>query len=57
MISIGFTGDFYPWRLVENEFAEHFKTKDFLIQEFQPEIKTVGETSFIFFNLLSPFTL
>ena len=35
---------------IENEFAEHFKTKDFLIQEFQPEIKLVGETSFIFFN-------
>jgi glutathione synthase/RimK-type ligase-like ATP-grasp enzyme len=35
---------------IETEFAAHFSTKDFLIQEYRPEIKIVGETSFIFFN-------
>lgn len=35
---------------LETEFAEHFKTKDFLIQDYFPEIKSSGETSFIFFN-------
>jgi len=35
---------------IETEFATHFSTKDFLIQEYRPEIKIVGETSFIFFN-------
>ena len=36
--------------LIQEKYTEHFKTKDFLIQEFKPEIKTLGETSFIFFN-------
>ncbi|MCB0444023.1 MAG: hypothetical protein KDC50_08240, partial [Flavobacterium sp.] len=35
---------------IQNEFKEHFTTKDFLLQEFRPEIKELGETSFIFFN-------
>ncbi|MEZ4838088.1 RimK family alpha-L-glutamate ligase [Flavobacterium sp.] len=35
---------------IQNEFKEHFATKDFLLQEFRPEIKELGETSFIFFN-------
>lgn len=35
---------------IQTEFKEHFETKDFLLQEFRPEIKEVGETSFIFFN-------
>ena len=35
---------------IQNEFKEHFETKDFLLQEFRPEIKELGETSFIFFN-------
>lgn len=35
---------------IQTEFSEHFKTKDFLIQEYQPEIKQAGETSFIFFH-------
>jgi glutathione synthase/RimK-type ligase-like ATP-grasp enzyme len=35
---------------IQNEFQEHFITKDFLLQEFRPEIKELGETSFIFFN-------
>lgn len=35
---------------IQIEFKEHFATKDFLLQEFRPEIKKLGETSFIFFN-------
>lgn len=35
---------------IQTEFKEHFATKDFLLQEFRPEIKELGETSFIFFN-------
>ena len=35
---------------IKKEFKEHFETKDFLLQEFRPEIKELGETSFIFFN-------
>ncbi|WP_396151263.1 RimK family alpha-L-glutamate ligase [Flavobacterium sp.] len=35
---------------IQNEFKEHFSTKDFLLQEFRPEIKELGETSFIFFD-------
>ncbi|WP_276979999.1 hypothetical protein [Flavobacterium filum] len=35
---------------IQNEFKEHFATKDFLLQEFRPEIKELGETSFIFFD-------
>lgn len=35
---------------IQTEFKEHFETNDFLLQEFRPEIKEVGETSFIFFN-------
>lgn len=35
---------------IQTEFKEHFATKDFLIQEFRPEIKDLGETSFIFFD-------
>lgn len=35
---------------IKAEFSEHFKTKDFLVQEYRPEIKIAGETSFIFFN-------
>jgi glutathione synthase/RimK-type ligase-like ATP-grasp enzyme len=35
---------------IQSEFKDHFATKDFLIQEFRPEIKELGETSFIFFN-------
>lgn len=35
---------------IQAEFKEHFETKDFLLQEFRPEIKEVGETSLIFFN-------
>lgn len=35
---------------IQNEFQEHLITKDFLLQEFRPEIKDLGETSFIFFN-------
>ncbi|WP_026711535.1 ATP-grasp domain-containing protein [Flavobacterium filum] len=35
---------------IQTEFKEHFATKDFLIQEFRPEIKELGETSFIFFD-------
>jgi len=35
---------------IQNEFQEHLITKDFLLQEFSPEIKHLGETSFIFFN-------
>ena len=35
---------------IQKEFEEHFETKDFLLQEFRPEIKELGETSFIFFN-------
>jgi len=35
---------------IQKEFNEHFETKDFLLQEFRPEIKELGETSFIFFN-------
>ena len=35
---------------IQLQFKEHFKTKDFLFQEFRPEIKKLGETSFIFFN-------
>ncbi|PKP17071.1 MAG: hypothetical protein CVU07_04950 [Bacteroidetes bacterium HGW-Bacteroidetes-23] len=35
---------------IQTEFKEHSETKDFLLQEFRPEIKELGETSFIFFN-------
>jgi glutathione synthase/RimK-type ligase-like ATP-grasp enzyme len=35
---------------IQTEFKEHFETKDFLLQEFRPEIKELGETSFIFFD-------
>ena len=35
---------------IQEEFKDHFTTKDFLIQEFQPQINELGETSFIFFN-------
>ncbi|WP_291119799.1 ATP-grasp domain-containing protein [Flavobacterium sp. UBA6135] len=35
---------------IQEEFNEHFETKDFLLQEFRPEIKDLGETSFIFFD-------
>ncbi len=35
---------------VQKEYQLHLATKDFLLQEFRPEIKEVGETSFIFFN-------
>ena len=35
---------------IQKEFEEHFETKDFLLQEFRPEIKELGETSLIFFN-------
>lgn len=35
---------------IQKEFEEHFETKDFLLQKFRPEIKELGETSFIFFN-------
>ncbi len=35
---------------IQTEFKEHFETKDFLLQEFRPEIKEAGENSFIFFN-------
>lgn len=35
---------------IQKEFKEHFETKDFLLQEFRPEIKKLGETSLIFFN-------
>jgi len=35
---------------IQKEFEEHFETKDFLLQEFHPEIKELGETSLIFFN-------
>lgn len=35
---------------IQTEFKEHFETKDFLLQEFRPEIKELGETSLIFFN-------
>lgn len=35
---------------IQIEFKEHFEIKDFLLQEFRPEIKELGETSFIFFN-------
>ncbi len=35
---------------IQNEFKEHFASKDFLFQEFHPEIKELGETSFIFFD-------
>ena len=35
---------------IQDEFQEHLITKDFLLQEFRPEIKELGETSFIFFN-------
>lgn len=35
---------------IQTEFKEHFETKDFLLQEFRPEIKDLGETSFIFFD-------
>jgi glutathione synthase/RimK-type ligase-like ATP-grasp enzyme len=35
---------------IQTEFNEHFETKDFLLQEFRPEIKDLGESSFIFFN-------
>lgn len=35
---------------IQTEFKEYFATKDFLIQEFRPEIKELGETSFIFFD-------
>ena len=35
---------------IQDEFQEHLLTKDFLLQEFRPEIKDLGETSFIFFN-------
>jgi len=35
---------------IQTEFKEHFENKDFLLQEFRPEIKYLGETSFIFFN-------
>lgn len=35
---------------IQTEFKEHFATKDFLLQEFRPEIKELGETSFIFIN-------
>lgn len=35
---------------IQTEYKEHFETKDFLLQEFRPEIKELGETSFIFFD-------
>ncbi|WP_299519579.1 hypothetical protein, partial [uncultured Flavobacterium sp.] len=35
---------------IQTEFKQHFETKDFLLQEFRPEIKELGETSFIFFD-------
>lgn len=35
---------------IQTEFKEHFENKDFLLQEFRPEIKELGETSFIFFD-------
>jgi len=35
---------------IQTEFKEHFEIKDFLLQEFRPEIKELGETSFIFFD-------
>lgn len=35
---------------IQTEFKEHFATKDFLLQEFCPEINELGETSFIFFD-------
>ena len=35
---------------IQEEFKDHFETKDFLLQEFCPEIKELGETSLIFFN-------
>jgi glutathione synthase/RimK-type ligase-like ATP-grasp enzyme len=35
---------------IQEAFKEHFETKDFLLQEFRPEIKKLGEISFIFFN-------
>ncbi|UPQ79572.1 hypothetical protein M0M57_01740 [Flavobacterium azooxidireducens] len=35
---------------IQTEFKKHFETKDFLLQEFRPEIKELGETSFIFFD-------
>jgi glutathione synthase/RimK-type ligase-like ATP-grasp enzyme len=35
---------------IQEEFNEHFETKDFLLQEFRSEIKDLGETSFIFFD-------
>jgi glutathione synthase/RimK-type ligase-like ATP-grasp enzyme len=35
---------------IQKEFEEHFETKDFLLQDFRPEIKELGETSLIFFN-------
>jgi glutathione synthase/RimK-type ligase-like ATP-grasp enzyme len=35
---------------IQTEFKDHFETKDFLLQEFLPEIKELGETSLIFFN-------
>lgn len=35
---------------IQEEFKEHFISKDFLLQEFRPEIKELGETSLIFFN-------
>lgn len=38
------------FKTIQTEYKEHFETKDFLLQEFRPEIKDLGETSFIFFN-------
>ncbi|MFN4199581.1 MAG: RimK family alpha-L-glutamate ligase, partial [Flavobacterium sp.] len=38
------------WPAIQKDYAGHFAEKDFLLQEFSPEIQTLGESSFIFFN-------
>ena len=38
------------WPTIQKDYAGHFIEKDFLLQEFLPEIQTLGESSFIFFN-------
>lgn len=38
------------WPAIQKEYAKHFIEKDFLLQEFSPDILTLGESSFIFFN-------
>lgn len=37
------------WPAIQKDYAGHFAEKDFLLQEFSPDIQTLGESSFIFF--------